>query len=264
VIARCRRHPRAAVAAFLTVLAVMFAACGGGDNERPTLASGGTSTETGSDATTTTSSPTASTIATAAVSTVEVFDEPDAPAPSRTYENPWHVNDDPSEPTVPLVFLTEEQRDDGWTKVSLPERPNGTTGWVRASDFTFADTEYSIVVELGKHQITVFNGEDVIVQEAAAIGKPETPTPPGKYYIRVLLQSPDPDSVYGPFAYGLSAHSDVLTEFNGGDGEVGIHGNNDASVLGQSVSAGCVRMSNDGITELTKVLPLGTPVEIVA
>jgi lipoprotein-anchoring transpeptidase ErfK/SrfK len=110
----------------------------------------------------------------------------------------------------------------------------------------------------------VYDGEEVVLQESVAIGKPSTPTPPGKYYIRVLLQTTDPGSVYGPFAYGLSAHSDVLTEFSGGDGEVGIHGNNDASVLGQSVSAGCVRMSNDGITRLTKLLPLGTPVEIVA
>jgi lipoprotein-anchoring transpeptidase ErfK/SrfK len=29
------------------------------------------------------------------------------------------------------------------------------------------------------------------------------------------------------------------------------------------VSSGCVRMSNDGITRLTEMLPLGTPVEIV-
>jgi lipoprotein-anchoring transpeptidase ErfK/SrfK len=79
----------------------------------------------------------------------------------------------------------------------------------------------------------------------------------------VLLRSPNPDSVYGPYAYGLSAHSDALTSFSGGDAEVGIHGNNDASVLGQSVSSGCVRMSNDGITRLTEMLPLGTPVEIV-
>ena len=54
----------------------------------------------------------------------------------------------------------------------------------------------------------------------------------------------------------------MLEEFNGGDGELGIHGNNDASVLGQSITHGCIRMSNEGITELTKILPLGTPVEI--
>ncbi|MDQ4133917.1 MAG: L,D-transpeptidase, partial [Actinomycetota bacterium] len=44
---------------------------------------------------------------------------------------------------------------------------------------------------------------------------------------------------------------------------VGIHGTNDPSGLGRSVSHGCIRMSNRGITALAKTLPLGTPVEIV-
>jgi lipoprotein-anchoring transpeptidase ErfK/SrfK len=70
--------------------------------------------------------------------------------------------------------------------------------------------------------------------------------------------------VYGPYAYPLSGHSEVLTSFNGGDGELGIHGNNDESVLGQSVTAGCVRMKNASITMLASMLPLGTPVEILA
>jgi len=104
----------------------------------------------------------------------------------------------------------------------------------------------------------------VLLQEPVAIGASDTPTPTGKYYLRVLLEAPDPDTVYGPYAYGLSGHSNVLEEFNGGDGELGIHGNNDASVLGQSITHGCIRMSNDGITRLTKILPLGTPVEITS
>lgn len=250
-----------AVVALVVGLFVVFS--GGGDDQQPKLAADPETTTTVAP-TTTTVPPFTSTIATASVPEVQVFDAPEAPAPSRTYQNPWHVNDDPSEPTVPLVFLVEEERDDGWTRVLLPERPNGATGWIRDADFTFAPTQYHISVSLGAHQITVSNGEEVVLQEPVAIGKPATPTPPGKYYIRVLLQTTDPGSVYGPFAYGLSAHSDVLTEFSGGDGEVGIHGNNDASVLGQSVSAGCVRMSNEGITRLTELLPLGTPVEIVA
>ena len=245
------------VAVIALVVGLFVAFSGGSDDQRPRLAGE-------PEPTTTTVPPFTSTIATASVPEVQVFDAPEAPAPSRTYQNPWHVNDDPDEPTVPLVFLAEEQRGDGWTRVLLPERPNGSTGWVRNSDFTFAPTRYHITVALGAHEITVYNGEEVVLQEPVAIGKPSTPTPPGKYYVRVLLQTTDPGSVYGPFAYGLSAHSDVLTQFSGGDGEVGIHGNNDSSVLGQSVSAGCVRMSNDGITRLTKLLPLGTPVEIVA
>jgi hypothetical protein len=33
----------------------------------------------------------------------------------------------------------------------------------------------------------------------------------------LLLKAPDPNTVYGPYAYGLSGYSEVLTEFNGGD-----------------------------------------------
>ena len=50
----------------------------------------------------------------------------------------------------------------------------------------------------------------------------------------------------------------------GGDAEIGIHGNNDASVLGQNVTHGCIRMDNDAITMLSKQLPLGTPVTVAA
>ena len=40
--------------------------------------------------------------------------------------------------------------------------------------------------------------------------------------------------------------------------------NNDPSVLGKDISHGCIRMSNDKITYLASVLPLGTPVQISA
>jgi lipoprotein-anchoring transpeptidase ErfK/SrfK len=133
---------------------------------------------------------------------------------------------------------------------------------VKKSDVRLTPNRFRIEVALGAHQITVYDGDSVMIQEPIAVGKESTPTPTGKYYTRVLLKAPDPNTVYGPYAYGLSGHSEVLTEFNGGDAELGIHGNNDASVLGQSVSAGCIRMSNESITRLAGILPLGTPVTI--
>ena len=49
----------------------------------------------------------------------------------------------------------------------------------------------------------------------------------------------------------------------GGDDEIGIHGNNDASVLGRAVTLGSVRMDNDEITKLAAVASRsGTPVDI--
>jgi L,D-transpeptidase catalytic domain len=56
----------------------------------------------------------------------------------------------------------------------------------------------------------------------------------------------------------------VLSNFGGGEGVIGIHGTNAPGKLGSNVSHGCVRVSNDVILRLSKTLPLGTPVEIIA
>jgi lipoprotein-anchoring transpeptidase ErfK/SrfK len=192
--------------------------------------------------------------------TVRIYRSPGAAAPSQTYPNPWLLDDDPRHP-VAQVFLVTRLADD-WLQVLLPARPNGTTGWVRAADVHITVDRLRVKVELGTRRITVFFDTTVLYQGPVAVGAPATPTPPGLYYLRVLLRAADPNTVYGPFAFGLSGHSDVLTSFNGGDGELGLHGNNDASVLGQDITHGCIRMANDEITKLALLLPLGTPVEI--
>lgn len=193
---------------------------------------------------------------------MKVFNTPHVKLlPAQQLPNPWFVNDDPSLPVTQVFLVTDHIK--GWYQVLLPIRPNGSKGWVRERDVRIKQNRYRIKVELGAHRITVYDADAVMLQEPVAIGTEDTPTPQGTYYLRVLLKAPVPNTVYGPYAYPLSGHSDVLTSFNGGDGELGIHGNDDASVLGQSVTHGCIRMSNDGITRLTKLLPLGTPVEIL-
>jgi lipoprotein-anchoring transpeptidase ErfK/SrfK len=208
-----------------------------------------------------------------AVTKISVYEAPGAESATRTFDNPWLY--DPNVPTskVPQVFLVKQQRDDGWVQVLLPIRPNGSTGWVKASDVTLQPNPFRIAVNLGAHTITVHNGDNVIYTGPVAVGATDpplpdvghpTPTPTGEYYLRVLLQNPDPSSVYGPYAYGLSSHSETLETYAGGDAEVGIHGNNDASVLGTNATHGCIRMDNDAITMLAKQLPLGTPVVVSA
>jgi lipoprotein-anchoring transpeptidase ErfK/SrfK len=127
----------------------------------------------------------------------------------------------------------------------------------------FTQTPYRIEVALSAHQITVYDDSAVLYRGPVATGAATTPTPTGNYYLRVLLKNSNPTSVYGPFAFGLSAHSDALTTFSGSDAEIGLHGNNNASALGHNVSHGCIRMDNTAITRLSETLPLGTPVDIV-
>jgi len=187
---------------------------------------------------------------------VPVFADKDAKDPVMELGNP-------NEDGALRVFLIKARRGD-WLQVLLPVRPNASMGWIRASDVTITSTIYRVRVELGAHRITVVRGRELITQEPVGVGKANTPTPGGEYYITELLQPPDPFGPYGPYAYGLSGFSDILKEFRGGNGVVGIHGTNEPNLLGQDVSFGCIRMSNTGITTLAAILPLGTPVEILA
>jgi lipoprotein-anchoring transpeptidase ErfK/SrfK len=169
----------------------------------------------------------------------------------------------PNENGAPLVFLVKERQGD-WLNVYLPVRPNGSTGWVRAADVTVVSNPYNIDINLGQHRLVVHKGEQIMLDEPIGVGTAQTPTPGGVYYIKELLQPPDPGGPYGPYAYGLSGFSNVLDEFKGGDGVIGLHGTNEPEAIGTDVSHGCIRMRNEAILELVPVLPLGTPVHIAA
>jgi lipoprotein-anchoring transpeptidase ErfK/SrfK len=151
---------------------------------------------------------------------------------------------------------------DGWLEVALPTRPNGSTGWIRADGVDIEEVPYELVVDVAARTLTLLDGGETVLTTAAAVGTPDLPTPTGEFYLTDKLATGD-DGAYGPFALGLSAHSEVLTEFAGGDGQVGIHGTNEPSSIGQPVSHGCVRVANDVITRLADLLPLGTPVTVV-
>ena len=56
----------------------------------------------------------------------------------------------------------------------------------------------------------------------------------------------------------------MLKTFNGGPGQIAIHGGAFDSNLGQDVSNGCIRLLNEAILQIATTVPLGTPVEIVA
>jgi lipoprotein-anchoring transpeptidase ErfK/SrfK len=264
-------RPRRRVAPSLVAvvaIATLAAGCGGGDGGEATLGDTVPTTQpvvtTAPPATTVPLPAWASEVAQARVPNVQVFPEPGAAAASLELPNPWVYDPDHPDQTIPQVFLVKERRADGWVKVLLPVRPNGSTGWVRSADVSVTRNPYRIEVSLGEHRIRVTRETEVVYEGTIAIGKPSTPTPLGEFYLRILIQSIEPDSVYGPYAYGLSSHSETLDSFAGGEAQVGIHGNNDASVLGSDVTSGCIRIDNDAITMLSAQLPLGTPVEVVA
>jgi lipoprotein-anchoring transpeptidase ErfK/SrfK len=151
-----------------------------------------------------------------------------------------------------------------WVHVYLPSRPNGSLGWVRARAVKMYSNRYRIVVRLRAHRLQLWRKRHLLATYPVATGTASTPTPRGLYYIVELLRPSNPGGSYGPYSFGLSAHSNVLKTFAGGDGRVGLHGTNEPGLIGSSVSHGCIRLRNAAVRRLARILPLGTPVYVRA
>src|SRR5262249_12532585 len=110
--------------------------------------------------------------------------------------------------------------------------------------------------------LTVSEGRRELLRAPIAVGRSVSPTPRGRYFVTDVIRPPRPDGFYGPYALGLSAHSPVLTSFDGGDGQVGIHGTDDPGAIGTNVTHGCIRVRNAVVRRLARTVPLGAPVTI--
>jgi lipoprotein-anchoring transpeptidase ErfK/SrfK len=188
-----------------------------------------------------------------------VFDTPGAPSPSQVLPAVNELGN-------PLVLLAVEQQGD-WYRVLLQSRPNGSSAWVPLSSVTATAAPYAVEVSLSSRSLQVVRRADdaVVLTSPIGIGSPSTPTPTGLFYVREHFPTDGaPDHPYGPYAFGLSGHSDVYAHFGTGDGRIAIHGTNDPASIGASVSNGCVHVPNDVDLALIPLLPPGTPVTINA
>jgi hypothetical protein len=164
---------------------------------------------------------------------------------------------------TPTVVRVLEGPRGGWARVSLPGRPNGATGWVAASDLELFEVDRAVVVELGEFRLTVMVDGEPVLTTPVAVGSPRNPTPPGEFYVTDVVDTGNPGGPWGPHAFGLSARSDTITEFNGGDGIIAVHGTNRPASIGSAASLGCVRVPNEVSMALAELLVPGVPVTIV-
>jgi lipoprotein-anchoring transpeptidase ErfK/SrfK len=149
-----------------------------------------------------------------------------------------------------------------WLKVLLPGRPNSHTGWITSRSTTAEITPWQISVRLSTRQVTVrFDGR-TRRRFLAVVGKPSTPTPQGRFYVEENVAL-GPEAVGAPFGLALSARSDALRHFDGGPGQIALHGiENIGGVPGTAASHGCVRLATANITWLAHHIGPGTPVTI--
>lgn len=163
-----------------------------------------------------------------------------------------------------LVRATQEVEGTTWYYVDLPLRPNGQRGWVSPEEFTIAEVATWAEVDLDARTITVWEDDAVVLTAPVAIGTDETPTPLGTFYVTDPVDlTANPTGVYGAYAIGLSGYSDVLEEFQGAPPQIAIHGTNQPNLIGDAVSNGCIRMTNDDVLAVAEVLEFGSPVFVV-
>jgi len=163
---------------------------------------------------------------------------------------------------VPLVAWVQEVSDNGrWGRVEIPYTWPHRTGWILLRGLRHESTWFTVEVDLSRHRITVERRGHRAFSMRAAIGAPSTPTPPGQYFItdRVPFSV---GSSYGSFAFGISGIQPHLPAGWTGGNQLAIHGTNSPGSIGQSVSAGCLRVSESSLHRLLPLLRLGTPVVI--
>jgi lipoprotein-anchoring transpeptidase ErfK/SrfK len=150
----------------------------------------------------------------------------------------------------------------GWLRVRLAGRPNGATGWIRTRQTAEAATAWHLVVDLSRRRVLVFQGGRLARSFHAVVGKPSTPTPTGTFFVEEAVRLA-PSDVGAPFALALSARSNVLQEFDGGPGQIALHGlSNVGGVLGTAVSHGCIRLDDAAMVWLVGRIGAGVPVTI--
>ncbi|MGO0062820.1 L,D-transpeptidase [Brevibacillus fluminis] len=114
---------------------------------------------------------------------------------------------------------------------------------------------YSIRISLSRLRLELFDGDKLVRTYPVALGKIATSTPRGDFTIVSKVPYPfsHPGGTLSPFGtlwLGLSKP------------HYGIHGTNNPASIGHYVSHGCIRMFNQDVNELGRMVPLGTPVRI--
>lgn len=166
-----------------------------------------------------------------------------------------------------LLVLARHVDADGltWLRVLIDERPNGASVWIDAADTVEHLDPWRIEVSRARRRVRVYRDGLLERTFAAVVGKRSTPTPAGQFAIAAELRQPTATDFEGSWVLPLTAHSDVLRHFEGGDGQIAMHGRGGAALrdpLGSARSHGCIRLANAAIGWIAAHVPTGTPVRV--
>jgi hypothetical protein len=166
---------------------------------------------------------------------------------------------------VLVLDVLEKSETDVWYHVRLPMLPNNTLGWVNAKAVgSLYEVNTHLYIDRAKLVATLERDGETVFKARIGVGKASTPTPRGEFYVRGKLTHFDVP-FYGPIVFGLSARSasnePEMLDWPG-DGFVGVHGTSLPHLIPGRPSHGCIRLKNEDIAKLAKLMTVGTPVTI--
>ena len=178
------------------------------------------------------------------------------------------------ERTVLPVLRSVKRGRANWLLVRLPGRPNSHTGWIHAAHTSISRISWHIVVDTGPQnsagfnnhrRVYVYNHGRLVRSWLVVTGAPGRVTPHGQFFVEENIFEGH-GAVGGPYALATSARSTTYTEFEGGPGQVALHGMDGGlyATPGTAQSHGCVRSPGPKISWLAARIYPGTPVTITS
>jgi hypothetical protein len=162
---------------------------------------------------------------------------------------------------VVLALKRTERHGRLWIQARLPVLPNNTLGWMpREALGGYNEVNTHLVIRRSSFRATLYRRGRAIWEADVGVGQTRWATPTGSFYVRNRLTKYS-SPMYGPIAYGTSARSPVLTDWPAG-GFVGIHGTNRPELIPGRISHGCIRLRNEDILRLDRLMTPGTPLTI--
>ena len=165
------------------------------------------------------------------------------------------------EPTVLPIISHRDVKHLDWLRVRLPGRPDGSTGWISTISTTISTTPWAVYVDRAERKARIYFKGKLKRAYPVIVGRPSLPTPTGSFFVTEIMS--EQGEVTGPYALTTSAYSNVLQEFEGGPGQIALHGREGLpEPISTASSHGCIRFENSAITWLAWHLEAGTPVLI--
>jgi hypothetical protein len=163
----------------------------------------------------------------------------------------------------PEVLSPTGRRRGSWAAVRHTSLGNSRVAWVdtERAPVLMRPRRLELEVDLSRRELVLLSNGVRKRRISVAIGAPDTPTPPGEYYVTDKLPGADFGPYYGCCILALSGHQPNLPQgWSGGD-RLAIHGS-PTPTWGQNVSNGCLHAREADLRYLLKTVPLGTVVSV--